>query len=458
MAVRRLAPTLVILAVIVIAAIGVAADADWQFDQIRLTNGAVLRGLILDESSTGVKFQDVRRQVGRSTVIFTTTLSPLEIASIERLSAADRDQLKTQIRNLEEAGSAEKLREDRLDLETIAWAGKAGAGQRYQSEHFVLESNAPESVVRSAAGRLEQVYAAYSRYLPPRTSGRKPTTIELFQSRAGYEKRLTAAKLKFVNIACYDPAGNRILCYSDLERLGDEMEEVRQRHQQMRTDLDKQEKEFYRLYRSTELGRRLKPIRDKRTELVAADRQNEGKFDRATRQLFAVLGHEAFHAYLANAVYPPPNPEPPRWLNEGLAQIFETAVVEAGELRVGHADRDRLKRVKEAVRKGELTPLTRLLSSTPRDFLATHAADRDAAGMNYLTAWALAFHLTFEKRLLGTRFLDSYYQALARGVDPEEAFAELVGVPVPVYEAAFRQYLLQLQADGTAATAPRPDK
>jgi len=32
----------------------------------------------------------------------------------------------------------------------------------------------------------------------------------------------------------------------------------------------------------------------------------------------------------------------PLWLDEGLAQIFETALVEAGELRVGHAERSRL--------------------------------------------------------------------------------------------------------------------
>ena len=42
----------------------------------------------------------------------------------------------------------------------------------------------------------------------------------------------------------------------------------------------------------------------------------------------------------------------PRWLNEGLAQIFETAIIEAGELRVGHADAERLARVKEEIRVG----------------------------------------------------------------------------------------------------------
>ena len=129
--------------------------------------------------------------------------------------------------------------------------------------------------------------------------------------------------------------------------------------------------------------------------------------------------------------------------------MFETAVVEAGELRVGHADRDRLARAKEAVRKGELVPLERLLRSEPKDFLAAHAGDRPATDAHYLTAWGLAMHLTFERPLLGTPLLERYFRALADGADAGIAFADLVRQPLPGYEAAFHQYLLQLQPDGT---------
>jgi hypothetical protein len=435
----------------------VAADADWQVEQIRLKNGAVLRGLILDESPAGVRFQIVRRHPGRPTVVFTTTLARSEIAAIDPLPEAERTKLRDRLKQLEEAGPAEKLREERLELEPIAWAGSPDAGKRYRSEYFIFESDATEGVVRRAAGRLEQVYAAYARFLPPKVTARS-TTILLFQSRAGYEARLKAEGRQFVNVACYDPAADRIYCYSDLERLGGNLDRLRQQHQQLRADMDKQEKELARLYRGNELAHVLAPIRATRQKLDAADRKNEGLFDQSTRQLFAILSHEAFHAYLANAVYPPPEPGPPRWLNEGLAQIFETAVVEAGELRVGHADPDRLARAKEAVRKNDLVPLAGLLRSTPKDFLAAHAADRAETDMHYLTAWAVAFHLTFERQLLGTTFLDRYFKALGREADPETAFAALVGQPVPAYEASFRQYILQLRSDGTVANTPRPDK
>src|SRR5262249_31989985 len=130
-----------------------------------------------------------------------------------------------------------------------------------------------------------------------------------------------------------------------------------------------------------------------------------------------------------------------------------TALVEAGELRVGHADRDRLARVKEAVRKNEIVPLSRLLRSAPRDFLAAHHAERATTDLYYLTAWALAFHLTFDRGLLDRSDLENYLTALDKGADPEQAFTTLAGQPLPDYERDFHRYLLQLLPDGTTGGA-----
>src|SRR4051794_30108660 len=98
-----------------------AADTDWKFDKVVLTNGAVLRGLILQETSTGMRFQNVRRQPGRPTVVFSTNLTRGEIAGVERLSAADRKRLQDRLKEIENAGPAEKLKEELLALETIDW-------------------------------------------------------------------------------------------------------------------------------------------------------------------------------------------------------------------------------------------------------------------------------------------------------------------------------------------------
>src|SRR5205823_6595501 len=161
--------------------------------------------------------------------------------------------------------------------------------------------------------------------------------------------------------------------------------------------------------------------------------------------LFRALYHEAFHAYLANFVYPPGEADVPRWLNEGLAQIFETAFVEAGELRVGHADKMRLAHAQADLARGRVVPILELLRSGPKQFVVRHASDQQTSDRYYLTSWAVAFYLTFDRRLLGTKAMDDYVHALHRGTDPIAAFRDLVGEAPEQFEKEFHQYLDQLR-------------
>ena len=155
-------------------------------------------------------------------------------------------------------------------------------------------------------------------------------------------------------------------------------------------------------------------------------------FNEATARLFALLYHEAFHAYVATFVYPPLKAddvragkgtgELPRWLNEGLAQIFETAVVEVGELRADRPDPDRLQRTKDRLKGkngGALVPLGDLLTTGRDAFLATHADQKLASDRAYLTCWALGHYLTFDRRLIGTDAFNKYLVAMNGGGDSE---------------------------------------
>jgi hypothetical protein len=380
----------------------------------------------------------------------TPTFARAEIARIDRLADADRAILKARLQEIDPSGRGEQQRMDQLELENMPWDGRADAGRRYRSEFFALESDAPDGIVRRAAVQLEQIYAAFARYLPPRAENREPTTVMLFRSGEEYASWLKSRGHNFVNLAYYNPATNRIVCGGDLFQLGEELDRVRRQHQQLRQDLDRQEATLLKLYKgSKEMARHIQPIRDTRQKINLADRKNHGAFERATKQLFAVLYHEAFHAYLASRVYPPPGPEPPRWLNEGLAQIFETAIVEAGELRLGHPDADRLAKAKAAVRQNQLVPIEQLLGAEAKQFQAAHAGDRSVTGQYYLTAWVAAFHLAFERRLLGTTALDAYVRAQAADSDPRAAFEALVGCPLGQYEQELRRYVGALQPDGS---------
>jgi hypothetical protein len=439
---------------------------DWKYDIVYRKKSPPLQGLVLEETAKRVLLKCVTRKPGAPTLVFLESLPRNEVERVELLDPKERDLLTrrletlkkerelltTRLKALDPAARPEAAADDRLDLRPVPWVldGKSKA-LAYQSAHFQLVSNASQEVIQLAAIQLEQVYGAYARTLPPRTTAAKTTTLLLTRSQADYQALLRGQGHNLLNPAFYDASKNQIVCACDLQRLSDELERTRKIHEKQRTELKQREADLAKVYGGKIPAAVLAPIEEARKNIRAAEQRNEAAFQQAQRRLFQRLYHEAFHAYLATYVYPAAEGEVPRWLNEGLAQIFETALVEAGELRLGHADRERLDAVRLALRKGTLLSLTELLHSGPKQFQVAHTADLQLADRYYLASWALAFYLTFERKLLGTRALDEYIQAHRRGDDPLEAFASLVGQPLALFEKAYLQYLKNLRADGSVA-------
>ena len=417
-----------------------------------------LKGLLVDykEGANEIVLRVIHREDGEPTRVEPSSFfKRSRIESIEPLDADERAVLERRVRALTQSRDelTRRIQETKLDPIDIDF-GKAGKkkGFRYQDEgeHFVLESNVKEEVFRRSVERLALVYNAFTHTLPPHDTSGKPTAILLAGTQGDYQALLKERGLNFFNPAFYDATRNQIVCGTDLVRLGEVLEQARQDNQKVADDLAKRKKELEKLYKGKVPPEVMRPITEGQRQLAAARAGNNKLFDDATRVLFQRLYHETFHAYLANFVYTGERAEMPRWLNEGLAQVFETAIFEGDEVRLGRPEPARLKRAKAA---GELVPLKDLLRSSPKQFIVAHASDKEMSDRYYLTSWALAYYLASDGKVLNTKKLDDYCRATRARDDPLEAFLALVGGrgdgPAG-FEEKFHAYVRNLQPNGTS--------
>jgi hypothetical protein len=455
-----------------LADIGAAGDApappgtdDWKYDVLHRKQGKPYQGLVVEDAPDHVLIKSVSRKPGSPTVVITEWFPRSEVDHLDLLAEPERALLRGRLRRLalEREQLASRLRasegrgeegSDPLDLRAVAWPiDPGGQALEYHSTYFRLVSTGRPEVVRLAAVELEQVFTAYARALPPAAKPGEPTTVLLLPSVAEYRALVRQRGYNLLNPAYYDASRNQVVCASDLQRLADENERVRLGHERQREAIKATEAELRKAYRDRVPPDLLIPLEEARQQMRATEERNAGALGLARRQLFRRLCHEAFHAYLAAYVYPPAEGEIPRWLNEGLAQIFETSIVEVGELRVGHTDAEHYNALRQALRNGDMLPLADLLRSGAKQFLVAHGSGQQVSDRHYLASRALAFHLTFERRLLGTRRFDEYVRALRRGADPVSAFEELVGEPLTRFEREHLAYLERLRPDGTTGSA-----
>jgi hypothetical protein len=436
---------------------------DWKYDVVHLKTGETLSGLVMEQDARHVFLRKIVRKPGAATLIFSDDIKRAEVARLVLLGDDDRDQLAKRVQALlrerellaaqlkrldPDASKGELASDDGLELKQTPWvADPKVQALSYQSTYFRLVSDARPELVRLAAIHLEQVYAAYVHLLPPRVSDPEPTTILLTQSLADYRALVALQGRNLFNPAYFDPAKNQIVCASDLQRLADALEAFRRDADKALAGLKDKEKDLALAYKGRVPPDEMAPILDARKKIKALQEQNEEAFARSRRRLLQRLYHEAFHAYLSNCVYTPADGEAPRWLNEGLAQIFETGVLEVGEFRVGHVDHDRLDAVHAALAKKTLLPTADLLRADSKQFQVAHASEREASDQTYLASWALAFDLAFNRKLLGTKALDDYVHSLKRGTDRLDAFRDLVGEPLADFEKEHLEYLKTLQIE-----------
>jgi hypothetical protein len=446
--------------------------APWKLEAIEMRDGRRLEGLIAAPAAGAapdedVFFVQVVRPPGRP--MYLITWGPLaadRVFHFRRLPPAEHDRLADRIRAFRED------RERRLNAETTIELARPAedAPWRYATEDFVLESTADPGVTREAALRLTQVFGALASLVPPVVAAAGPTTVRLCGTTAEYLAEQEKLGIRVANPAFFVPAQRLLVAGSDMpalvaqqraaaeanataaRRLADLDRGLPERLKTLAADLERQ---------GMPAGQRADVVQKARARwqqdraaeqarIDAADRENAARVAAARRGFYARLAHEAWHAYAEARLRPADGSGVPDWLDEGLAQVVESAPLEAGELRLDAADPVRLAALQAAIRTGTVPPLAELLRAGPDQFIAGHAGAAEASGRAYLAAWGLAIDLAVMEPVL----TPAAVAALGRGPaeDAVGRFERLVGMPLDRFEDGWRRRIAGLR--GVEAARP----
>jgi hypothetical protein len=442
-----------------------AAAGDWPLESVELKSGTVYRGIVLSVGEDEIEFMEIVRRPNKPMFLVIRPVAVREIAKVDRLPQAQREQILRRTTFFRFRAEIEAGRMDRIDLKAFTAGGVRK--YRYSGNWFALESTADEEMTRRCIVRIEQVFRAYRLLLRPRTSPRRRLEVLLLGSIDEYRTYLTRRGLSLKTPSFYLAHQNRIVAASELTRFAERLAESRAQHAELLQQYERLEADLpQRLQRMMEELRSKGYSRDQAVDLVAAqknawahehqaiidkidvaNRRNELQFAKLTREMFERLYHEAFHAYLENFVYPHDRYDVPRWLNEGLAQIFEGGQLDGDTLRIGAPNRSALLAVQDLIAKGKPLHLADLLAADETQFLIAHEGANAQARQTYYSSWALAYYLIFmsERPVWGTAALDTYVKPASAELLPTTRFERLVGMPLEPFTQSWRQAMMQLK-------------
>jgi hypothetical protein len=455
--------------------LNLADFSQWPVEELRVAPaGRTLRGLVVAEDGQGVDFMEISRPPGRPMFLVMHWRYPRDkILDLKRLPGAEQQKLAARIEEFKNRDRAEEIGLTKIPLERSA----SDAPWHYISSAWllpdkapwlVLDSTADEEMTRRSIVRIEQVFAAYREILPPRVAAQRPLTIQLFGTLQEYQAFLLGRDLHIANPAVFIPGENRLAAGSELSALARFLAEKREQLAQIRREYDLQTaqmKNALAVLRQQLIAAGFPPADQKQLlqlaqtrwantlqqlaqQIKIGDRKDLEQFDKVTQRMFARLFHEAFHAYLENYVYPQSSHDVPRWLNEGLAQIFESGQLESGTLRLDAPDAERLRTLQADLKAAPMLSLSDLLTADGSQFLVSHPGGEKASQRYYLYSWGLAYYLAFRQPLMETPALDRYVDRSAATADPVARFQRLVGGPLPQFEHRWRADMLSMKSDG----------
>ena len=451
------------------------ATAPWKLESLTLHDGRRLEGLIIEPAAAGglrdptapIGFVQIVQPPGRAMELITwAPIRAARIAAIERLPDADHALLAQRVDAFRNRRGRQHAAETAVTLlrddEDEPW--------RYAGRWFTIESTADPSLTRKAVVLLEQVFAALEALVPPAVPAGKevaPLRVTLCGTANEYRGLQESLGIEAEHPAFYLPARGLLVAGSDMPALIEQERtaadslavterEISDRDRTFETDIRRLAGDLEK--QGMPAGKRAEIVQLARNrwqreqeamlaQVATARRDNAARVADARRAFAARLTHEAWHAYADRQLVGSGRRPLPLWLDEGLAQVFETAALEAGELRLDAPDPVRLKALQELLAGRDAPPLVDLLKAGQGQFLVGHAGGRKASQQSYLMAWGLAFHLAVLEPVLAPTSLAAICEPVAGSDESARVveFERLVGMPIADFDTAWRRRMLALR-------------
>ena len=431
----------------------------WQFERLTLKNGRTMVGLLQATDGMQLEFAEIYRPPGAPMHAVVRIVEARQIAKLERLPEEQRRVLADRFHQFRRRATVEAA-----SLESVALTPEPSAGSlrwHYEGRWFDLVSTADEESTRRCVVRIEQMFRAFQQLLTPQVQGHCGLRIELYGSLENYHAALRQMGLDLQSLAFFSSPQKLIVAGVELSDYSDQLASIRSEHaklieaaevrgkefRQQLADLSRtlEQRGFTRQQLETEMSLRKAAWNREHDALLRriseANRRNDSRFLELTQRMFRRLDHEAFHAYLQLYVAADRPGAIDRWLNEGLAQVFEGGQIDGDTLRIDAPDGQRLARLQRDLTGAKPLTMEELLAADDEAFLATHAAE--ASGQYYLYAWGLAYYLTFVQNRLDDATLHDFLAA--PNATRQQRFERLVACPLEEFEVRWREAMLRLK-------------
>lgn len=162
------------------------------------------------------------------------------------------------------------------------------------------------------------------------------------------------------------------------------------------------------------------------------------------RRMLGVLQHEGFHQFAFIRI----GADLPPWVNEGLAEYFEQAVLVRTQFRIGQAARTKIERLQRALEDDKTFDFEHMLSMTAREWASRVSGGDPKAVTMYDQAWSMVHFLIHARDGRFARMFEGYLKELAKGVEPPRAFRIAFDTDdIESFQTAWAQYVGELEPD-----------